>query len=72
MRRDEIAGSQEVLPTSDDELQIGSPNDDSATTNGDDDMMDVNSTGTPARKEKKRKEGSELGSAKKKFKKLVI
>ena len=57
--------------TSDDELQNASPRDDSVT-NGDEESVASQGMGTPIKKVKKRKEGSEVGSAKKKQKKFAI
>jgi hypothetical protein len=68
MHRDEIVGSQEFISTSDDDTQNASAKDDDESmtimTNGDDDDMSQG-PGTPAKKVKKRKDGSEKGSIKK-------
>jgi hypothetical protein len=69
MHRDEVAGSQEVGATSEDELQVSTS--DSATVVGEDDPSASQGVGTPVKKVKKRKEGSEPGSAKKKQKKTA-
>lgn len=59
------------MVTSEDELQNASARDDSVT-NGEEDSVASQSMGTPVKKSKKRKEGSEVGSAKKKQKKIAI
>ena len=74
MHRDDVVGSQEVISTSDDETQNASTKDDDdsvtvMTTGEDEDMTQVGLS-TPVKKVKKRKEGSENGSVKKKQKKV--
>lgn len=64
-----MAGSQEVGATSEDELQVSTS--DSATVVGEDDPSASQGVGTPVKKVKKRKEGSETGSAKKKQRKTA-
>jgi hypothetical protein len=71
MRQDEVAGSHEFMQTSDDENQTSAKEDDSLT-NGDDESVMSQTNGTPVKKSKKRKEGSEMGSAKKKVKKIAF
>jgi hypothetical protein len=56
-----------LTQTSDDDLQPSAKEDDSQT-NGDEDSVGSQTNGTPSKKPKKRKEGSENGSAKKKQK----
>jgi hypothetical protein len=76
MHRDEVAGSQEVMATSEDELQNTS---DTATvvtngevTNGEEDPSASQGPVTPIKKVKKRKDGVEPGSASKKQKKVYM
>ena len=70
MHREEVAGSQEVIATSEDELQNTS--DTATVTNGDDDPIALLGLGTPVKEVKKRKEGSGPGSPKKKQKKFDV
>ena len=72
IRNDEVSGSQEFIATSDDDLQNPSIREDESVTNGDEDSVASQGIGTPVKKPKKRKEGSEVGSAKKKQKKIAI
>jgi hypothetical protein len=71
MRRDEVAGSQELMATSDDELLTASGKDDDSVTNGEDDSTASQTLGTPVRKVKKRRDGNDIESAKKKQKVLI-
>jgi len=75
IRCDEISGSQEVNAASDDDGQNTSPVDDESVSNENESVFSQAIGGgpsTPMKKAKKRKEGIEMGSAKKKQKLLAI
>jgi hypothetical protein len=73
IRHDEISGSQEVNATSDDEAQNASAMDEDSLSNDNESVVSQPvGLGTPLKKTKKRKEGSEVGSAKKKQKYLTV
>jgi hypothetical protein len=55
-----------LVAASDDDLQNASIRDDESVTNGEEDSVVSQGMGTPVKKFKKRREGSEAGSAKKK------
>lgn len=78
-RHVEVSGTNEFAGTSEDELQNGSAKDDDSitvATTGDDDNLSQGQLSqgpsTPVKKVKKRREGSEHGSAKKKPKVDVL
>jgi len=70
IRCDEISGSQEVNAASDDDGQNTSALDDDSVSNENESVVSqaIGGPSTPVRRVKKRKEGSEMGSAKKKQK----
>jgi len=75
IRCDEISGSQEVNATSDDDGQNASAMDDDSLSNENESVFSQPVGGgpsTPVKKVKRRKESSEMGSAKKKQKLLAI
>jgi hypothetical protein len=67
-QREDIAGSQDITSNSDDDAQNASVKDEDSMTNvtSGEDELSQSGAQTPQKKVKKRKEGSEHGSAKKK------
>ena len=69
---EQLTGAQDIFGTSDDELQNASAKEDDSITNADEEPLASQNNGTPVKKSAKRKDASEVGSAKKKMKQIGI